>query len=437
MSQPAGLSFDQAPPIGVPLRFFLSAPLFAAAAALLLLWQGPALLASRWSPAMLGAVHLITLGHMGMAMMGAMLQMLPVAAGTPVFRPRLVAGMIHALSASGILLFSLGMAFSQPLALKLALPLLGAALFPFILIILLTLRRARPENMSARAMRLAILMLLATATLGLILLSNHGFGWWLKNRESLTNLHLTWGLLGWAGLLVAGISWQVVPMFQLTPPYPARFTRHLPPLLFAALLALAPAAMFAPSWRYLPGGVLAAGFTSYALTTLWLQHKRRRKLPDVTLDFWRGSMLSLLLAILLWTGGQFMPALPEAYGMLLGALLIVGFALSAINGMLYKIVPFLTWFHLQSRRGPGGPAVPNVKLILPERRMRRQMWLHFAALAALLAAILKPTFFAYPAALLFGASSLWLWWNLLSAWRTYRTVNAQIARARAGSQIPT
>ena len=38
MNQMASLSLDQAPPIGVPLRFFITAPLFAVAAALLLLW---------------------------------------------------------------------------------------------------------------------------------------------------------------------------------------------------------------------------------------------------------------------------------------------------------------------------------------------------------------------------------------------------------------
>jgi hypothetical protein len=44
-----GLSFEQAPPISVPFRFFLTAPLFGMAAGLLLLWQGPAALASRWT----------------------------------------------------------------------------------------------------------------------------------------------------------------------------------------------------------------------------------------------------------------------------------------------------------------------------------------------------------------------------------------------------
>lgn len=46
----ASLSLDQAPPISVPFRFFLTAPLFIFCAGLLLLIYGPDALISRWSP---------------------------------------------------------------------------------------------------------------------------------------------------------------------------------------------------------------------------------------------------------------------------------------------------------------------------------------------------------------------------------------------------
>ena len=102
--QPSGLNFQQAPPISVPLRFFLSAPLFALLSSIVLLWSGEDLMASRWSPATLAAVHLLTLGYMAMVMAGAMIQMLPVLAGTPVPRPRLFAGIVHVALVLGVLL---------------------------------------------------------------------------------------------------------------------------------------------------------------------------------------------------------------------------------------------------------------------------------------------------------------------------------------------
>ncbi|MBI5890723.1 MAG: hypothetical protein HZB47_08610 [Nitrosomonadales bacterium] len=433
MTPQNSLSLDQAPPIGVPLRFFVTAPLFAVTAALLALWQGADLFGSRWSPAMLGITHLLTLGYLGLIMLGAILQMLPVVAGTPVRRPVPVAGAIHVLATGGIALLCYGLIFTAPLALKIALPLLGTALLSFAALVFLTLRRALPQNMTARAMRLAVLMLAATVLLGLVLLSNHAFGWWLQAREALAELHLTWGLLGWVGLLIAGVAFQVVPMFQLTPAYPVRLTRRLVPALFILLLALAAASRF-PEFQLALKILLAAGFAVFALTTLQLQAKRRRKLSDVSLDLWRGGLIGLLSAVALWLAAQLVPAIGElqGYGMLLGVLMIVGFAMSIINGMLYKIVPFLVWFHLQGRRGANGTTVPNVREILPESRSRPQMRLHFAALAVLLAAVLVPAVFAYPAALLFAVSNFWLWLNIVAAGRTYRRVAARSGEAAAG-----
>ena len=46
----AMLSFDKAPPLAAPLRFFLSGPLFAALAGCVLLLTGSDLFASRWMP---------------------------------------------------------------------------------------------------------------------------------------------------------------------------------------------------------------------------------------------------------------------------------------------------------------------------------------------------------------------------------------------------
>ena len=72
----ASLSFEQAPPISVPFRFFLTAPLFGVAAGLLLIWFGADALASRWNAPTLALTHLLTVGFMLEAMCGALLQIL-------------------------------------------------------------------------------------------------------------------------------------------------------------------------------------------------------------------------------------------------------------------------------------------------------------------------------------------------------------------------
>ena len=58
----SGLSLDQAPPVSVPLRFFLTAPLFGIVASVLMLISGPEIFVNRWSPSMVALTHLLTLG---------------------------------------------------------------------------------------------------------------------------------------------------------------------------------------------------------------------------------------------------------------------------------------------------------------------------------------------------------------------------------------
>jgi hypothetical protein len=430
MSLQPGLSFSQAPPILVPLRFFLSAPLFGLLAALLMLWYGTSLMDSRWQPSVLALTHLMTLGFLGMAMVGAMMQMLPVVAGSPVAHPVGVARAVHVLLLPGVLLLAGGFLFGTHWPMRIAMFLLGSGFTVFVAAVGLSLKRAPPDSPTVVGMRFAVGALVVTAALGLTLASNYGWDWWLIERVRLTNLHLTWGLLGWVGLLVVGVSYQVVPMFQLTPSYPKPLTRWLTAALFALLLLWSVAHILPEGAQeramLAVGSAAAIGFTVFAVVTLRLQLQRRRKQSDVTLLFWRFGMACLLLALALSVAGQVIPALDRVQGdnFALAFLFIAGFAASVVNGMLYKIVPFLIWFHLQSLL-MGVTKVPNMRLIMPEPGMRRQMWLHFAAVPLLVLSALWPPLI-FPAGLLFGTSMILLEINLLYAFRVYQQ-NAKLA----------
>jgi len=418
-----GLSFSQAPPILVPFRFFLSAPLFGLLAVLLVLWYGPSLLDSRWQPMVLALTHLMTLGFLCMAMIGAMLQMLPVVAGSPVAHPVGVARAVHWLLIPGVLLLAGGFLLGMPLPMRLAMLLLGAGFMIFIASAGLSLWRAPAGNPTMIGMRFAVAGLLVTVVLGLVLASNYGWAWWLTRWVQVTNLHATWGLLGWVGLLVIGVSYQVVPMFQLTPAYPRPMTRWLSWGLFSLLLSGSASFLLSEGKEQVTWVVtllIVASFAVFSLMTLRLQLQRRRRQSDVTLLFWRFGMACLLLALALSLVGQAMPvwAGAQRVDFMMAFLFIAGFAVSVVNGMLYKIVPFLIWFHLQSLL-MGMVRVPNMKLIMPEPGMRRQMQLHFAAVPVLALSALWPPLI-YPAALLFGASMIWLELNLLYAFRIYQ-----------------
>ena len=412
----AGLSLEQAPPFSVPLRFFLSAPLFLAAAGL-----GAALL-PQWTaapliPATLALTHLLTLGFLAMAMLGALSQMLPVVSGVPLPGVRGVAWVGHLGLLLGTPLLTLGLYGGQSALLMAGSGLLGVGLLVFLGAAGLALMRA-PAGDTTQAMRLAAFALGVTLFLGLALAS-WLIGLWTPDAppDWLAG-HVLWGLGGWVGVLVMGSAWQVVPMLQLTPPYPPRLTRWL----WRGMLVGLPLATLAPApWREFVNSVglilAAVVLIAFALATLRLQGLRKRKLSDVTLDFWRVGMVCLIAAALL-AMVQVRHPLPEAWLLLAGLLFLIGFAVSVVTGMLYKIVPFLAWFHLQARLGYR-PGQPSMRDYLPEARARGQFRLHLAALACLLAAPFLP-WFAIPGGLLLAGAAAWLGWNLLRLLRLYR-----------------
>ncbi len=439
------LSFEQAPPISVPYRFFLTAPLFGAVAGLILAWLGPAALESRWSPGALAMTHLIVVDFMLQAMCGSLLQFVAVVAGANIWRPRLVAAVVHPLITAGAVFLATAFLLEQQVLFLLAALVFATALGLFLTVMATALLRTPARSSSIYVLRLAVLGLLVTVVLGVTLASTLGLRESLQSVWSLLaliNVHVAWGLGGWALMLVIGVSYLVVPMFQLTPAYPVWLTRLVPAGLFLLLclwsLQLLPGMDAAQAWQsgVLLAGMLLAGL--YAVATLWLQSRRRRRQADVTLNFWRGAMLALLGLAVSWLVFVALPQLgshPRA-PLWLGVLALPGVFLSVIMGMLYKIMPFLNWLHLQ-RQGGTVMTQPNMKQMIPERAMRGQMRLHFAALVLLLAAVVWPAL-ALPAGLAFSASCLWLEWNLIGAARLYARFRDRIrAAARAAASART
>lgn len=421
MTPTAGLSLEQAPPFSVPLRFFLTAPWFLVVAALLILWQGPAIFASRWHPATLALTHLLTLGFMAQVMLGALLQMLPVVVGVVVPHPRWVATLVHIPLTVGTLALTFGFLASSPTSFQIAFTLLGMAFGVALTAFHMALWRAPVANGTVIAMRCALVALLVTVSLGLLLSGFFGWGWPIS-VVTVTDLHAVWGLIGWTVLLVAGVAYQVVPMFQMTPAYPPWFVRGFAPLM-AVMLALWSVAQIAdwPAAAQVTGLALAVGIALFAAITARLLGQRRRKIGDATLPYWRISMASLSLAAGLWCLARLIPAWAHApqIDLLLGVLLIAGFAVAVINGMLYKIVPFLAWFHLQAALF-GRVKVPNMKQLLPDAKIQRQGWVYLAAFLLLLAAVLVPEVFTYPVGITLGVTSGWLGVNLVQVALVYR-----------------
>lgn len=373
----ASLSTEQAPPISVPLRFFAIAPLFLVLAALILAMSNINPFADPRSPAILAVTHCITLGFIGMIMLGAIQQILPVVIGSPMPASGQVAWLSFLPLIVGTLSLSFGFLLGLPVLLNIAWVLLGFGFLIFITASLISLYRAPAQHASKIAILLSVLALSVAVSLSALLARGYAAGMQLDYAK-LATAHISLALGGWVMLLIVGVSYQVVPMFQLTPNYPKWLTTTLSPALFAVLLLYQASRLFESiRLEHLSACLFWLLTVSFALVTLRLQSLRRRRVADATLSFFRLGMISLLFAALFSLIALFWP---EPFKTLSVVTFILGFALSVIHGMLYKIVPFLVWFHLF--RGGIKKDVPNMKEIIPEVWMWRHLWLHITTLLA-------------------------------------------------------
>lgn len=418
----SGLAFSQTPPFGIPLRFFLTAPWFLILAGCLLLWLGEQIFSSRWMPGTLALTHLLALGFMAQVMLGALLQILPVVIGVAVPQQRIVAPLIHIMLNLGTLVLASAFLTTNPFGFQAAIVLLGIAFISALFAINIALWQAPALGETAITLRCSLFGLSVTVILGLLLAGSFAWRGLALPLVTLTNVHVVWGLVGWSVLLVAGVAYQVVPMFQITPPYPIWFSRIFALVMLGLLFAGSLLTFSAWSVATLVINSLAAFvILVFAGQTLRLMAQRKRKVSDPTGIYWRISMMSLCAGAGLWL---VMHWIPGAIGsvqleLLLGILLIIGFAVAVINGMLYKILPFLAWLHLQTQYfGKGKP--PHIKRLLPEEPMRLQGWGLLVVLFLLLAATIHPSFFARPAGLALIIIGWWLHNNLWGVWRMYR-----------------
>jgi hypothetical protein len=243
--------------------------------------------------------------------------------------------------------------------------------------------------------------------------------------RNLLSVHIGWAVFGWVMLLIMGVSFQVIPMFYVAPVFPAFFRKVNIYLIYSLLIAYT-SVVFIFNDKY--DGLLAvirAGVyilsAAFATATLRVIGKRRRKLPDPSLLFWKTSMIFLMLAM---GFALFLEVYDGSYYsslvVLTGFFLIVGFGCTLIIGMMYKIVPFLSWFHLASR---GIFDAPTMKDMLPDNRIILHFYTYLLFLVSMISIVITPEHSGKitGAALIF--TSLILWINLVTVVGKYREIS--------------
>ena len=406
-----GLSLDQAPPISVVFRFFLSGSLFGLLAGILILLFGHDIFNANTAEARI-LTHTFTLGIMLSFMFAALFQMLPVIAGVSLAAPVQKANRVQYPFVLGTLLLLAAFYTGNPLLFMGASVLLGTALLGIAAVMLRRLFALQNHSSSSKGMSIALLSL-ATLTLLALYLSGTLAGLWAGTYYGeVKTAHYSFGLLGWIALLIVSISFQVIEMFYVTPAYPKLLSSHLPIALFLLLLTGTLLSFLIPVVWEAIDVLLAVALTLYALITLKRLTQRKRPIADATVWFWRLGMglLGLNMITMLFVDPFTMP-LPGVFN----AILFAGFALSIIFAMFYKIVPFLTWFHLNAQ---GYFTAPMMHEVIHPKTAMKHLYIHIATLVTFTAALFLPKLL-YLAGAVTLLSFGWMLWQIIHAWKLY------------------
>ena len=406
----SGLAFASAPRPSLPMRFLIAALAWGAVAGLWLAWQGEITLLSRWTPATLVLVHVFALGLLGNAMLGSLVQFLPVAAGSPLPGTRVVPWLHAAFNAGLVLLLATFAASSHALALP-AGGLLGGSLAIFVLLALVAVIRGKGARVVREGIGLALLASIATAALGLLLLAART-GWRGPAAAGMVDVHAAFGVIGWVLGLLAAVGGVTLPMLQgtRTLPVPALRTWQIALVLTLGIGVATQAGV-------LPGGAwrLAAWpLAAFALTVYVLQARAPHRRNPVLRRFWQAGCACLFAASLLALRPD-VPLVP------LGVLVLgVGLPLLVV-GMALEITAFLTWIALR-QRVPRGVRVPGVGSLFEEADRRRAFVLHAVAGAWLVAAAFAPALarsagLAIALAYAVSLHGQWRCWRQAATWR--------------------
>lgn len=391
----SGLDFARAPPPARPLRWLLGVPAWGIAAGVFLLAFGEGALASRWSPYTVALVHLFTLGVLGNAMLGSLLQFLPVAAGTPMPLER-SAAWLHAAFNLGLAVFVVAMVSMHRNGLAVASVLLAVPILAFAAAALPGLLSRGAQQVLRSGIAMAVTALAVTALAGVLLVAV------LRGDaplplESIADSHATVGLLGGVLGLMAAVGSITLPMFQGTARVPERWLGGWIALTIISLAIGVALRIYGGLQQPLVVSALLPALL-FVGVSLWLplRPQFRRNAPLVW--SWRIGTLAIGAACAIVLAGTTAPLASGAV-ILAGTLAIAIGLPMMLTGMLLEIMGFLAWIGLR-RDCPRGIRVPGVGTLVAERDKWIVFALHLLAAAALIGAALQPALLARPAGLL-------------------------------------
>ena len=356
-----------------------------------------------------------------MVMMGVLTQMLPVLAGVTIPKVLWVSRIVHLLMGIGAFLFPLGMVMMNHTLIQVGALSVWFSLLIFYSITLISLQKGI-QSFTITSFKLSSL----SAFMTLVLAGRLAWGWadfgeFSLYRSPMIELHIAWAFFGMVFTLLMGVSYKVVPMFYVTADHPKWLTHHGSKIIFSLLLlwTLIFQTYIFEKMTWLQNlipfikGAISIVVIAFSFETIKRLNNRKRPITDTSIIYWKLSMVLFFLGAILYNISQLYLFATVSFGLAI---------LSLISGMLYKIIPFLIWFHLSAK---GLKSVPTMRELLPDRLTRKQLYLHFCTMGSLILIIFFPK-----AKILFSfflsLSSVTTFLLLLRPVKIYRKISAPV-----------
>jgi hypothetical protein len=274
--------------------------------------------------------------------------------------------------------------------------------------------KVQDHSSSSKGMLLSLSSFIVAISFGIYLLLTLGGYVNGSHFATIKEAHYSFALFGWVTLLIISVSFQVVEMFYVTPKYPTIMSKYLVTSI-AMLLLLKLIALFTALPTIGIDLFLALLFIVYGVITIHRLYKRKRPTSDATVWFWRLGIGLLIVSMSITSLGT-VTTLDQGLKSI-SYLAFIGFSLSIVFAMNYKIVPFLTWFHLSNQ---GYIEAPMMHDVIHPKKAKIHFYVHVAMLLTWTISILfNPPMVDVLASILVVVSFGWLLYHLVGAVKKY------------------
>ncbi len=362
-------------PPSVPFAFFLAAVVFH-----VFLWGLIVVHADQVAGfqgglgAGVAVLHALVLGVLVMTVMGASVQILPVATGQPL-RAVWLCRLIFWLYLPGLAAFIHGLGSGARTPMIVGGGLVAGALLIYGVLVADLLLRTRGMRLFAAHAWAALAALAALATLGFLLVIDVEYAF-LPDRTGIGLAHLILAVYGFMGMTVLGYSHILMPMFAMSEATPERQGFAVFGLAVAAL-GLSTAGAFVEGSEVLVIGAAVAA--AAAVLHVWSMDRTlrggMRKRLGVSFVLVRIGWVFLPISVA--AGGLAAAGFGEDFAVpLFGLFALFGWLLTFVLGILQRIIPFLAAMHAAR----AGQTPPLLSELAAEGPLKVHAVCHFGAL---------------------------------------------------------